>query len=206
MAASQIKVGSRCGSTAGGVGVDVGGAPRKLSSLSSLPKRAKATRIAMGRHLCVTEPVPWQEVKNAIDSEDVEPLGRSVEMQTIYQKYVAHVNAEYGSVASYLMQHALADFIGQGLSANEDENFLFWINEFPYSLGDGVEHWVLWSRRQLQPGFVPPETAVRVIKAKFGNSAEWRYFVNAVAKQSVPQLSHAHVLVKRAQASIESLS
>ncbi|KAJ2703357.1 hypothetical protein FB645_003921 [Coemansia sp. IMI 203386] len=214
MAASQLKIVTSSSSN-GSVAKGLVGASKPLAGLSSLltppespiasrtghqqqqQTRAKSARIAMGRHLCVSEPVPWHEVKAAIDREDVEPLGRSVEMQTRYQEHVARVKAEYGSVADYLTQHALADFIGRGLSADEDANFMFRINDFPYSLGDGVEHWVLWSHRQLTPGFALPEAAVRVIEAKFGRKAERRYFVNPVAKQSVPQLSHAHVFVKR---------
>ncbi|KAJ2725787.1 hypothetical protein GGI07_000994 [Coemansia sp. Benny D115] len=152
----------------------------------------------------VARPIPWTQFKKHVDAENLDPLGRSAETQAAYEVQKKWVKQQYGSMANYLTQNALADFIAlkknDGFDASADlcaEDFLFRPNDFPYSIGDGVEHWVLWSLKHLSPGFTPPRAAVDAIGRRFGLHAEWRYFVNPVNKQSVPQLSHAHVFVKR---------
>ncbi|KAJ1722836.1 hypothetical protein LPJ53_002805 [Coemansia erecta] len=163
------------------------------------PKLQTKAKILVGDHECVTSPVPWALFKQYVDAETLDPLGRSPATQTSYDAHKQRVKAEFGTMAEYLTKHALADFLAQPtdpavLAACD---FTFRRNDFPYSIGDGVEHWVLWCRKRLQPGFVAPDEAVGVIESRFGTEVEWRYFVNPVAKQSVPQLSHAHVFVHR---------
>ncbi|KAJ2250507.1 hypothetical protein GGI13_004010 [Coemansia sp. RSA 455] len=153
----------------------------------------------------IRHPVSWSQFKCYVDAQNLEPLGRSLETHTTYEIVMAAKRKEYGSVAKYLTTHVLPDFIASTTVAGFDphsalaaEDFELLVNDFPYYLGDGVEHWVLWCRKRLSPGFAAPAAAVQAIHAKFGAAIEWRYFVNPVAKQSVPQLSHAHVFVKRA--------
>ncbi|KAJ2787609.1 hypothetical protein GGI15_000571 [Coemansia interrupta] len=165
----------------------------------SLQSSHRPGRIFVGDHECVTEPVPWTMFKQYIDAKTLDPLGRSPATQTAYEAHKQRVKSEFGTMAEYLTKHSLRDFLAQPtdpevLAAGD---FTFRRNDFPYSIGDGVEHWVLWCRKRLQPGFVAPDEAVRAIEERFGTEVEWRYFVNPVAKQSVPQLSHAHVFVHR---------
>ncbi|KAJ2756399.1 hypothetical protein H4R27_000631 [Coemansia aciculifera] len=152
----------------------------------------------------IRHPVSWSQFKCYVDAQNLEPLGRSLETHTTYETVMEANRKEYGSVAKYLTTHVLPDFIASTTATGFDphsalvaEDFELHVNDFPYYLGDGVEHWVLWCRKRLSPGFAAPAAAVQAIHAKFGANIEWRYFVNPVAKQSVPQLSHAHVFVKR---------
>ncbi|KAJ1884798.1 hypothetical protein LPJ66_010434 [Kickxella alabastrina] len=167
--------------------------------------RAKSTTtVLVGNHECPVEPVSWELFKIYVDAEDLDPLGRSVETQAKYEIHKTKMMGEYGTMANYLKAHVLADFIAEkgmpGFDADSAigvADFTFRINDFPYHIGDGVEHWVLWCLKRLQPGFAAPEAAVRAITQKFGENVECRYFVNPVNKQSVPQLSHAHVFVRK---------
>ncbi|KAJ2684571.1 hypothetical protein IWW39_004830 [Coemansia spiralis] len=152
----------------------------------------------------IRHPVSWSLFKRYVDSQNIEPLGRSLETHTTYEMVMAARRKEYGSVAKYLTTHVLPDFTASTMETGFDphsalvvEDFELLVNDFPYYLSDDVEHWVLWCRKRLPSGFAAPAAAVQAIHAKFGVSVEWRYFVNPVAKQSVPQLSHAHVFVKR---------
>ncbi|KAJ2894548.1 hypothetical protein IWW38_002541 [Coemansia aciculifera] len=149
----------------------------------------------------IRHPVSWRQFKCYVDAQNLEPLGRSLETHTEYEAVMAARRKEYGSVAKYLTIHVLPGFIAAAPSHCHDslavEDFMLLVNDFPYYLDDGVEHWVMWCRKRLVPGFVAPPAAVQAIQAKFGAAVEWRYFVNPVSKQSVPQLSHAHVFVKR---------
>ncbi|KAJ2456142.1 hypothetical protein GGF42_003284 [Coemansia sp. RSA 2424] len=154
----------------------------------------------------IRHPVSWAQFKVYVDSQNLEPLGRSLETHMKYESAMAARRREHGSVAKYLATHVLPDFITTASAASgfdphsalAAEDFALLVNDFPYYLSDGVEHWVLWCRKRLAPGFAAPAAAAQAIHAMFGPSIEWRYFVNPVAKQSVPQLSHAHVFVKRA--------
>ncbi|KAJ1966386.1 hypothetical protein GGI12_000096 [Dipsacomyces acuminosporus] len=151
----------------------------------------------------ISRPVPWGELKQLVDAQNLEPMGRSLETQAAYELRIAEMKHKYGSVANYLSTHALAGFIATADDSDFDpaspattSDFMLRINDYPYYLGDNVQHWVLWCRKRLAPGFDAPEAAARVIRQTLGQDVEWRYFVNPVAKQSVPQLSHAHVFVK----------
>ncbi|KAJ1850698.1 hypothetical protein LPJ73_003328 [Coemansia sp. RSA 2703] len=174
--------------------------PKLHTKAKQLPKTTHwPAKIRVGDHECVSSPVPWSLFKQYVDAHTLDPLGRSPATQTAYEAHKKRVTAEFGTMAEYLTKHALADFLAQPTDPEVlgPQDFTFRRNDFPYSIGDGVEHWVLWCRKRLQPGFAPPEEAVRVIEERFGKEVEWRYFVNPVAKQSVPQLSHAHVFVQQ---------
>ncbi|KAJ2825346.1 hypothetical protein IWW50_002890 [Coemansia erecta] len=160
--------------------------------------KARATRLS------IPAPVPWTQFKQLVDAENLEPLGRSFAMQVTYEQHIIQMARQYGSVANYLIDHALADLIAETKAPGFDpksalaaSDFVFRANDFPYYLGDGVEHWVMWCKKKLQPGYAASAAAVEAIESRFGHSAEWRYFVNPVRRQSVPQLSHAHVFIKR---------
>ncbi|ORX69634.1 hypothetical protein DL89DRAFT_267811 [Linderina pennispora] len=180
--------------------------PSSLVRTASLPggvHASKGASRARGGRTGVPAPVPWERFKQLVDAKNLEPLGRSYECQARYEKHMARMRCEYGSVANFLIKHALADFIATTMAPGfaksapiDTSDFLFRVNDFPYYLADGVEHWVMWCRKRLTPGFDAPEAAVQAIQLRFGQDVEWRYFVNPVAKQSVPQLSHAHVFVK----------
>ncbi|KAJ2551031.1 hypothetical protein EV175_003840 [Coemansia sp. RSA 1933] len=153
----------------------------------------------------ISDPVSWKRFKELVDAGNLEPLGRSYSLQDKYEEYCDEINLKYGSMANYLTHHVLIDFVAETmvpefnpqapLSASTD--FMFRANDFPYYFSDNVEHWVLWCKKQLHPGFKAPAAAVQAISDRFGSDVEWRYFVNPLKKQSVPQLSHAHVFIKR---------
>ncbi|KAJ1772056.1 hypothetical protein IW140_006588 [Coemansia sp. RSA 1813] len=151
----------------------------------------------------ISQPVSWKRFKELVDAGNLEPLGRSYSLQDKYEEYRAETMLKYGSMANYLTTHVLADFVAETKVPEFDPqapltstDFMFRANDFPYYFSDNVEHWVLWCKKQLHPGFGAPEAAIRAIVDRFGSDVEWRYFVNPVKKQSVPQLSHAHVFVK----------
>lgn len=149
----------------------------------------------------ISRPVTWTRLKHLIDHRQIESLGRSLPTHQLYHRHMAMLKQQHGSVASYLTNHVLADFIAATPPNLDQESpitaddFLLLPNDFPYYLADGVQHWVMWCRKPLKPGFEAPPGAKDAIMGCFGQ-VEFRYFVNPVAKQSVPQLSHAHAFVK----------
>ncbi|KAJ2271523.1 hypothetical protein EV176_003958 [Coemansia sp. RSA 451] len=167
-------------------------------SLSENSRCPRATRLS------IPAPVAWPQFKQLVDAKDLQPLGRSFPMQITYEQHKVRMERRFGSIATYLTNHVLADLIAETNAPGFDphaplkvSDFVFRANDFPYFLGDDVEHWVMWCKKRLEPGFEPPTPAIDAIEARFGCSVEWRYFVNPVHRQSVPQLSHAHVFIKR---------
>ncbi|KAI9503641.1 hypothetical protein GGI25_002773 [Coemansia spiralis] len=167
----------------------------KKAGLLTLPESPMSH--AVGGRSGISHPIAWARFKQLIDSGNLVPLGRSHETQACYEEYIARAKHQHGSVAAYLSATALRGFeptADDGPLAKND--FFFYANEFPYHLEDGVEHWVMWCRKRLVPGFEAPDAAISAIRSRFGD-VECRYFVNPVKNQSVPQLSHAHVFIKR---------
>ncbi|KAJ1835986.1 hypothetical protein LPJ70_006177 [Coemansia sp. RSA 2708] len=159
---------------------------------------------AEARRLSSAEAVSWERFKQLVDAKNLKPLGRSYAMQVTYEQHKIQMLREYGSIANYLINYALAEFIAETKTDGFDAgaalavgDFMFRANDFPYHLCDNVEHWVLWCKKRLVPGFEAPAAAVEAIEQRFGRDVQWRYFVNPVHRQSVPQLSHAHVFIKR---------
>ncbi|KAJ1673785.1 hypothetical protein EV182_004562 [Spiromyces aspiralis] len=164
----------------------------------------KEEAIISKKHKGIRAPLAWDKLKSLIDShsDNVEQfLGRSYETQQMYERHIKAVKANYGSVANYLTSHTLADFIRTEerprSSSILPEDLYITLNDFPYSLADAAEHWVMWSRKRLEPGFNPPPIVLDIIRDKFGSSIEWRYMVNPPALQSVKELYHAHLFIKR---------
>ncbi|KAI9472661.1 hypothetical protein LPJ78_003420 [Coemansia sp. RSA 989] len=169
----------------------------KASTNPSVPVTAEME--ANAKRLSIPKMVSWDRFKQLVDAENLKPLGRSYEMQIIYEQHKVRMKLKYGSIANYLINHVLADFIADAQKVDASQplvasDFMFRANDFPYYL-ENVEHWVLWCKKQLPPGFVPPAAVADAVAERFGN-VEWRYFVNPVHRQSVPQLSHAHVFIK----------
>ncbi|KAJ2339895.1 hypothetical protein GGF43_006536, partial [Coemansia sp. RSA 2618] len=104
---------------------------------------ARATRLS------IPAPVPWTQFKQLIDAEDLGSLGRKFALQVTYEQHKVRIARQYGSMANYLIDHALADLIAETTAPGFDSksalaasDFVFRANDFPYYLDDGVEHWV----------------------------------------------------------------
>ena len=71
-------------------------------------------------------------------------------------------------------------------------------NDFPYHITDDVEHWVVWvlnrnvSDEDLEDG-------KRQLREKFGSVSEFLSWINPDNLKSVPELSHAHIFVRKAK-------
>ncbi|KAJ2792784.1 hypothetical protein H4R20_006723 [Coemansia guatemalensis] len=176
---------------------------RRQKQKSSLAAKKLAEIEEQARGLKLKKPISWSHFKKLVDTDDLGSLVRSYEVKIAYEHHKIKVLQHYDSMADYLQKNALADFIAEtnlpgfdAASPITSSDFLFLRNDFPYHLEDDIEHWVLWCKKRLDIGYVAPEAAVQAIMRKFGHDIEWRYIVNPVHLQSVPQLSHAHVFIK----------
>ncbi|KAJ1674322.1 hypothetical protein EV182_003518, partial [Spiromyces aspiralis] len=181
--------------------------PEPMSSSAATKEKEREAAPGNGGHKGVLTPLTWSKLKFLIDShtDNIDRyLGRRYEDQLVYLEHLKRVRNKYGSVANYLTSHALADLMEPTRSPTfdasaslEPDDIRVIPNSFPYFLADAAEHWVMWSRKRLEPGFNPPPIVLDIIRDKFGPSIEWRYMVHPPALQSVKELYHAHIFVKR---------
>ncbi|KAJ2083340.1 hypothetical protein H4R24_000900 [Coemansia sp. RSA 988] len=160
---------------------------------------------AIANKRCARKPIPWKELKEIVAEGDPSKMGmRSYEMQLVYEKHKLRVKKEYGTMFEYLKKHVLADFIAQIKEPGFDpsaplttNDFFLMKADFPYYFEDDVDHWIIWCTKYLPVGNSCPDVAAKVIVQHFGNDTEWVYLVNIVENQSVQELSHAHIFVKK---------
>lgn len=64
-------------------------------------------------------------------------------------------------------------------------------NDFPYSWDDGMEHYLLWSNQE-----VPDNEIGGYIQKLMPQPTKAVWFVNPAELKSIPEIWHAHVIVK----------
>lgn len=130
--------------------------------------------------------------------------------------WTAQVEAQYGSMTQYILANRLPRAWSQPLFTpaspkpfDNDTDFKVLRNDWPYGLGLGIMHMVVWSRTLIPTdpatGDLAPESRAlvqgfvkRYIVDVFGPGGEGLvlWFKNWVALQSVRSLEHIHVLAR----------
>ena len=67
-------------------------------------------------------------------------------------------------------------------------------NDFPYNLEEGVEHFLLWSNQDLSPDEIDTYIQEHTVSL---DPLDTLWFVNPTELKSIPDLWHAHVMVRR---------
>ncbi len=106
-------------------------------------------------------------------------LQRSPEIQLRYIAYKASFDAQK---------------FAEGLFANSSNKLR--LNDFPYNLEPGIEHWVLWVKdpRQWQVELTPG--LVEFLDQHFGVDQEWIGLVNNPENRTVTSIPHYHIFVR----------
>ncbi|PIA15473.1 hypothetical protein COEREDRAFT_87880 [Coemansia reversa NRRL 1564] len=159
---------------------------------------------------CAHKPILWKHLKEMVAAGELIKISkRSYKVQLQYEKHKVMAKKKYGTMFEYLKTHILVDLVAQTKVPEFDpstpltaSDFLLVEADFPYYIEEGIEHWIIWCIKHLPVGNACPEAAVEIIKQTFGDSADWTYFVNFVQNQSVKEISHAHVFIKRSQESV----
>ncbi|KAJ1855768.1 hypothetical protein GGH12_003112 [Coemansia sp. RSA 1822] len=137
----------------------------------------------------------WPEVKQLVAANRLELLGRTTPKELAYRADMHEIRTQYGSVAAYIRQVKLAEFI-----ADSSEQFLLIPNDYPYALPKDVRHYIVWSKTELTPGCVPDPDVEALVAARLGaqtdSAYEWVWFVNPPHLQSIPEVVHGHLIVR----------
>ncbi|KAJ2775624.1 hypothetical protein IWQ57_000306 [Coemansia nantahalensis] len=147
----------------------------------------------------ITRAFTWAELQCIIASEQFDQLGRTAADREIYAEDMRLVCQQYESVANYIRNVKLAGFVDDPTT-----EYLLLPNDYPYALEADTTHLILWSKYWLAPGTALDPTLCDMIVAQldglFGaGTYEWLWFVNPAHLQSIPEVSHGHLLVRKPQ-------
>ncbi|KAJ2834555.1 hypothetical protein GGI24_000348 [Coemansia furcata] len=138
----------------------------------------------------------WDEIKQIVAAERLELLSRTTEQERVYTEHMQLLSQEHGSASAYVLKIKLASFI-----ADDSREYLIIPNDYPYALEPDMSHFIVWSKPKLASGIVPAPVIKHMIGSyldeHIGESKyEWTWFVNQPHLQSIPDVSHGHLIVK----------
>ena len=158
-----------------------------------------------------TAPQSWAELTEIVSTNSLHRLGRSRTDLNIYESYMTTVRAKWHSLADYIAESKFPGFTHVRTVRNGVEKYSLEPplsdngfgeivslkkNDFPYHIEENVEHWVVWvlNRGVTEDDVVDVE---RQLRTKFGEESQFLSWVNPERLKSVPELSHAHVFVRK---------
>lgn len=166
----------------------------------------------------VSPPPTWEMLEDVITTNTLHRLGRSPPDLVIYKLYMASVREEWWSLSDFIAAEkfgtlfkrveeererdgvkAMKYAISPTLNDNDfGETVSLHKNDFPYHTPPNVEHLVLWV---LNRGVTENdlEEAKGKLKAgsQEGEQLDFLTWTNPPELKSVPEIDHAHLLVRR---------
>ncbi|KAJ2519672.1 hypothetical protein H4217_002544 [Coemansia sp. RSA 1939] len=149
------------------------------------------------KHVGVQRDFTWEEVKLVVAAERLDLLGRKMPEELAYREDMDQIRKKHGSIVAFMQTVKLAEFLADPVAQH-----LMIPNDYPYALPKDTMHYILWSKPSLTPGTVPA-TDVRTLfesrldKTLGANRYEWVWFVNPPHLQSIPEVVHGHLIVKK---------
>ncbi|KAJ1840588.1 hypothetical protein LPJ57_010539 [Coemansia sp. RSA 486] len=148
-------------------------------------------------HVGILRPYTWDEVKLVVAAERLDLLGRTVDKELAYREDMKKVREEYGSVLNYVRKVKLAAFI-----RDTNSGHLVIPNDYPYALPENTLHYIVWSKEALTEGTVPDPDIQCLFEQRLDKdigpeSYEWIWFVNPPHLQSIPEVNHGHLIVRK---------
>ncbi|KAL5614805.1 hypothetical protein BROUX41_004894 [Berkeleyomyces rouxiae] len=155
----------------------------------------------------------WETLEKRIAQNDLDGLQRTPSELKRYVKWGQDTREVYGSVMEYLLQHRLPAAWGRPpftcvseVPFADSSDYCILTNEWPYALGEGIVHVVVWTRTPIETDAIigdmtPRSRAIvdafveRTFRARVG-AKNVLWFKNWTALQSVRSLDHVHVLLR----------
>ncbi|CAG8634904.1 4456_t:CDS:1, partial [Paraglomus occultum] len=119
-----------------------------------------------------------------------------------YREFRKIAIRQYGSIDNYvreviLRRPATKNTIAASVSSSSasqhlplSSEYIIRKNDFPYALEQGIEHWVIWSLKEMTHDEV--EEALR----KTFSGKEWVFVINPAHLQSVGSVWHGHIFTR----------
>jgi hypothetical protein len=162
-----------------------------------------------------TTPMSWSELRHIIETEkDLAKLSRSETQQREYGVFRYHLRCQYQSVLDYLLiskfgfdKQEEKDGRWQAhpqLADYSEVRTLLVPNDFPYSMADGIVHYIFWKTKQ-DITTEDIEEARKELHRRM-DVVDTLYWVNPPHLKSLPEIDHVHFLclLKRAHTTSNS--
>lgn len=156
--------------------------------------------------------ISWEQTEAIIESKQLGNLRRSQEQHDTYVAAKKRFEETHGGTANFVISERLG-WTGEKLQAKspvfmgDSEDLKVLINDFSYNFAPNMHHLVVWSKVRIPCGQDELPTAESTEKIeeflssyfteRFGvprNDMLW--FKNTVVLQSIPSVSHFHVLIR----------
>ena len=116
-------------------------------------------------------------------------LGRSLDIDSKYKKDSISIKKN-GSMERYLIEKYLSN----------DNDYNMAINNYPYYLEEGINHYVIWFKKEKFDIYNNPGSIEKIIKEfifenELGNSCNFIYYQNIEELRSIPSIPHVHVYI-----------
>ncbi|KAI9342915.1 hypothetical protein BDR26DRAFT_917822 [Obelidium mucronatum] len=150
----------------------------------------------------------WSQIVETVATRTMDNFSRTPEVADVYVNYIATHTSKYASVSDCVKVDVLnyPSYVGKqdgliravALENVENEGGVVppWVlcrNQFPYAAEEGVEHWLVWSAGKEE---MPADQVEAILEAEF-KGLQYVWFVNELARKTVPEVHHAHVFVNR---------
>lgn len=156
-----------------------------------------------------SQPFTWPDLTEIIDGDEpnLAKLSRSVQQQRDYMIYTRNMLKEWKTV----YDHILVSKFGLGkrlvknlweayppLSEVSEPKKVLCVNDFPYYMAAGIEHWCLWKLCQdIEDDEV--DEAKEELRRMHGSDLEFLCWRNPPHLKSLPDIDHYHFLIRRAE-------
>jgi len=144
----------------------------------------------------------WNEVKNIINTNKLEFLGRNEEQQKVYEEFRQDILLKYENVSQYLY---ITKF-NFNSNINNNNNKLIairpdnidinktylYLNDFPYNFNNNIKHYVLWKLSLITKEEVD-EVAKKLVQDM--SAIDYCTYINPPALKSVLDIEHGHILI-----------
>ena len=196
--------------------------------LSLTPERESYVRSSLGEDRAIVDrPFAWEELVDIVlNKKDPKLHSRSVAIQDKYLRFTEQVKKEWVSVNDHIL-HTKFQFekrLERSYSKDEEEELVdgkvpsgyqwrahpslsevkrierrLLLNEFPYFVQDGIEHWCLWKlcENVTENDISFAKSELNKMRDERGNVIDTLCWVNPPHLKSVPDIDHAHILCLR---------
>ncbi|KAL7561905.1 hypothetical protein ACA910_014278 [Epithemia clementina (nom. ined.)] len=157
-----------------------------------------------------TEPADWPELIQILTVEhDPEKLTRNVDQERRYIIASRKIKSEWRSIVDYILctkfgfEKKIDDNSNRCCSYPPLSEFTgietrLLINDFPYCVVENVEHWILWKIGG-SCSEADIEAAKRHLMVEIESAQDVLHWINPPHVQSLPEIDHVHILVRRAK-------
>lgn len=172
----------------------------------SLASKRLISTIELTRNAVASKPIEWNDLTQWLQTGQQTPLWRDEQCAQRYIEHQKSISRDYRSINDYIRIKYLQwntdhDPTSQKRIATPSSTAirepLLTLNNFPYYLVQGIEHWLIWCDPEPKE---PEKTVEDVMNKEFPlQKFERISFINPPRLRSISAVFHAHVFTRACQ-------